>query len=91
MEAYTPKLCAYTDCNKEGTKRCGRCESARYCSTVCQTKHYPKHRESCLRLEERKKEKSKIGKGGDPYEVGVTQQDYSRMVNTIKKGDILLV
>jgi len=32
----------------EGSSRCSKCRTALYCSTACQIKHWPVHKNSCI-------------------------------------------
>ncbi len=50
-ENRIPKIggdnCAY--CNKRSftTKKCGRCTQVKYCSKICQTRHWKSHKSRC--------------------------------------------
>ena len=39
--------CLYCLKEVEGSKRCSRCETGRYCGKECQEKHWPVHKNSC--------------------------------------------
>lgn len=39
--------CLYCLKEVEGSMRCSRCETARYCGKECQVKHWPVHKNSC--------------------------------------------
>ena len=39
--------CLYCLKQVEGSKRCSRCETGRYCGKECQEKHWPVHKNSC--------------------------------------------
>jgi len=45
-------LCTYAYCENTSSKTCSRCKIARYCSIECQKKHYPDHKEQCIRHSE---------------------------------------
>jgi hypothetical protein len=40
-----PKICVV--CGDEALKKCAGCVSTRYCSTECQTRHWPRHEKTC--------------------------------------------
>jgi hypothetical protein len=40
--------CLYCLTEVEGSMRCSRCETGRYCGKECQVKHWPVHKNSCL-------------------------------------------
>lgn len=40
-------------CGVPSSKRCGRCKTAKYCSSDCQQKHWKAHKEHCLTWEYR--------------------------------------
>lgn len=45
-----PKTGCYVDgCMKEGTKRCGACKQALYCSPEHQKQHWPEHKKNCTK------------------------------------------
>jgi hypothetical protein len=44
-EASPPLLCIA--CNNPGTKRCGGCGNARYCSEECQKRDWKQHKAIC--------------------------------------------
>lgn len=44
MAAYR---CASGPCRKVGTLRCGSCKTTYYCSKVCQTAHWKRHKLTC--------------------------------------------
>ncbi len=37
-------------CGKKSLKYCAKCVSAKYCSRICQQKHWPEHKEKCTKL-----------------------------------------
>ena len=40
-------VCDNAGCEQPSTKRCGRCQSKRYCSRACQKAHWDDHQEQC--------------------------------------------
>ena len=48
LAAGTKYDCALPSCEKVGSKVCGRCNAARYCSASCQRQHWKAHKkEGC--------------------------------------------
>jgi hypothetical protein len=41
------RACARALCHEEGTRRCSRCKSVRYCSLACQEADWPSHKAEC--------------------------------------------
>ena len=41
------ETCANPDCEEPGTNKCSSCKSTPYCGPICQTAHWPTHKESC--------------------------------------------
>lgn len=39
--------CARTNCIEPGYQKCGQCDSARYCSRVCQKADWSEHKRTC--------------------------------------------
>jgi hypothetical protein len=39
--------CRNPTCSNRGTKKCGKCNSARYCSRECQMAHWKEHKQVC--------------------------------------------
>ena len=39
--------CANPGCNQPGTNKCASCKATPYCGPICQTAHWPTHKESC--------------------------------------------
>jgi hypothetical protein len=40
-------FCAHVSCVAQGTLKCGNCNRARYCSTVCQRADWEHHKAAC--------------------------------------------
>ena len=40
-------MCAHCGVASAKLLRCGRCKTAQYCGSKCQTKHYPAHKVAC--------------------------------------------
>ena len=47
-EVQQGHLCFF--CGKDGSKACGRCRHATYCSAECQRAHWPEHKNKCVNL-----------------------------------------
>eukprot|EP00899_Mesostigma_viride_P005883 jgi/Mesvir1/15296/Mv06507-RA.1 len=43
--------CANTGCEEPGTRACGKCHAAYYCSKECQRSHHPDHKRTCKWVE----------------------------------------
>ena len=41
------ETCANPGCSEPGTNRCAGCKTTPYCGPICQTAHWPTHKESC--------------------------------------------
>ena len=41
------ETCANPGCSEPGTNRCAGCKMTPYCGPICQTAHWPTHKESC--------------------------------------------
>ena len=41
------ETCANPGCHEPGTNKCAGCKITPYCSSICQTAHWPTHKESC--------------------------------------------
>ena len=41
------ETCANPGCDQTGTNRCAGCKTTPYCGPICQTAHWPTHKESC--------------------------------------------
>jgi hypothetical protein len=46
IEEVKELVCA--QCNKEASKKCGKCKKVWYCSRECQTSHWKLHKSVCL-------------------------------------------
>lgn len=42
--------CPVTDCQKQGSLYCSRCQNVFYCSVECQKKEWPSHKKECSEL-----------------------------------------
>ena len=47
METETTPACANPGCDQSGSKKCAACNTTPYCGPICQTDHWPHHREEC--------------------------------------------
>ena len=48
-----PNKCNLDGCSNEGTKKCVRCQKARYCSRACQVEHWKKtHKTQCEKADQ---------------------------------------
>ena len=45
--ADVAKPCSNPGCDQPGTKSCSACKTSIYCSVICQTADWPRHREEC--------------------------------------------
>lgn len=45
MESFAVCLCCLKQV--DGSRRCGRCRTAQYCSIECQTQHWRVHKNNC--------------------------------------------
>ena len=43
----TPAGCSNPGCNQPGTNKCSACKTTPYCGPICQTAHWPHHKEEC--------------------------------------------
>ena len=41
------ETCANPGCSEPGTNKCAGCKTTPYCGPICQTAHWPTHKESC--------------------------------------------
>ena len=41
------ETCANPGCSEPGTNKCSGCKITPYCGPICQTAHWPTHKESC--------------------------------------------
>ena len=41
------ETCANPGCSEPGTNKCSGCKTTPYCGPICQTAHWPNHKESC--------------------------------------------
>ena len=41
------EICANPGCTEPGTNKCAACKMTPYCGPICQTAHWPTHKESC--------------------------------------------
>ena len=41
------EICANPGCNEPSTNKCAGCKTTPYCGPICQTVHWPTHKESC--------------------------------------------
>ena len=41
------EVCANPGCSEPGTNKCSSCKITPYCGPICQTAHWPTHKESC--------------------------------------------
>ena len=41
------ETCANPGCSEPGTNKCSSCKTTPYCGPICQTAHWPTHKESC--------------------------------------------
>lgn len=48
LSEWLSRPCARTGCLRRGSKKCGGCFKARYCSTECQRQHWEAHKEHCV-------------------------------------------
>ena len=47
MKNTAMETCANPGCDQPGTNKCAGCKSTLYCGPICQTAHWPTHKESC--------------------------------------------
>ena len=47
MKNTAMETCANPGCDQPGTNKCAGCKSTPYCGPICQTAHWPTHKESC--------------------------------------------
>ena len=41
------ETCANPGCSEPGTNKCSACKTTPYCGPICQTEHWPTHKECC--------------------------------------------
>lgn len=78
LEGYNrhPEACWAEHCYNRGDKKCGQCKTAMYCTSACQKKHWPIHKQTCKKPESSKKsDKPKI--------YFSTDQDLAAKIDTI--------
>ena len=47
MSNVAMETCANPGCSEPGTNKCSGCKTTPYCGPICQTAHWPNHKESC--------------------------------------------
>ena len=47
MSNTVMETCANPGCSEPGTNKCASCKITPYCGPICQTAHWPTHKESC--------------------------------------------
>ena len=47
MNNTVMEICANPGCEEPGTNKCAGCKMTPFCGPVCQTAHWPTHKESC--------------------------------------------